>query len=164
MCDYSASQTILSTDNIISIIEIIVTLGFGLYAAIIFTAQFAGKRSVKDFLISENIDIKQDYNLLIKAMFEDKLGSKEILGYLKLLTIRIENYEELLNPKCKSILLILHNKFKKEVTLSNSLNDQYRKPNVIFNSKEKIAILNFHKKFSHAALENIVKINKYKTK
>lgn len=118
MCDYSASQTILSTDNIISIIEIIVTLGFGLYAAIIFTAQFAGKRSVKDFLISENIDIKQDYNLLIKAMFED-LGSKEILGYLKLLTIRIENYEELLNPKCKSILLILHNKFKKEVTLSN---------------------------------------------
>ena len=156
------TTNLFSTENIISIVDIIITFIFGIYVAVVFTSRFTGNRSVKDFLINENNEIRDEYNAVIKKMYNSEIGASELQKWFKFISIRIENFENLLNPSCGRSLLEIHNSFKKNITLHSSFNEQYEKTHVNFTSNEKLDILRFHKQFSRASLEKIVLINKKK--
>lgn len=151
-----------STSDWISITDIIVTAGIGIWIGVTVQRNFAISRSVKDYFILESQEIREQYRIFLNDLFQHKSSSKNIKEWFKVMTLKISVFEDFLkcelrvNPE----VLIVHNRFKQFLTETEEFNDQYGADTFKITNNIKQSVLEIHREYLCALASIVIDINK----
>src|ERR1035437_4576625 len=111
----------------ISITNIVVTSLIGLWIGISVRRNFTISRAVKDYFILECHEIKKDYREFLNCLYKDSKSSKSIIEWFKIMTIKIDIFENFLKDEFKvnPNMLQSHNKLKQYITETEEFNESY---------------------------------------
>ena len=154
----------LSPSDWIAIADIIITVIAGILLGYFIQKNFTINRAVKEYFISENQDIKSKYSLFVDDLYSGKLSSLKIQEWLKIMTIKIDIYEDFLQKEfcINSSLLKNHNEIKYFLTAAEEINAQFNSKEISLRPKNKTEILRLHKEFSVSLTSMVIEINKAK--
>ena len=157
---------ILSSSDWIALVEIFVTLVFGIIIVTVVQNRFTNNRAVKDFFISECASIKTDYKVFFDQVYRNKHSAKYIQEWFKVMTLKIDSFEFTLKKEFEIYdnLSSKHGKIKKFLTSRTELNEQYREKIVKLTQGSKSELLKEHKQLTTLIAQLIVSINKAKRK
>lgn len=99
-CLHNLRKFNLSTDNIISIISVVVTTIVGVYIARSLTKAQNNKRTLKDNFIAELKECREDYRYFLKQIYNGNMPAKELLVWFKMYNIRLTSIIEQIEIHC----------------------------------------------------------------
>ena len=146
----------------ISISSIVVTSALGLWIGVSVRRNFTINRSVKEYFISECQDIKKSYGFFLNCLYQNSKSSKSIIEWFKIMTIKIDIFEEFLKDEFKVDPQILqtHNKLKQFITETDEFNEKFNEPTFVLTSPIKRKIVEIHEGFSKELTKVVIQINK----
>ena len=161
---YPNDEYLVSVSDFISIINLIVTSGIVIWIGVTYTRNVATNKALKDFFVSETNDIRNEYKTFQADLFKNQLSSKYIVEWFKLISIKIDIFEDSLKNEFKVETKILHNhnKLKQFITSTDRFNQSYSKKHVILSSRSKLMIIQNHRDMTVAITDVLININKAK--
>ncbi len=148
----------LSLDNIIAIIDI----GITFYIGYIIQKNTNNKRALKDILIIEIKEIRQQYSDFYTSLLRGDKDAKEIVHWLKSMTIKINSLKPILLDEY-SISKNLFNpyilKLREIITESEDFISGYKEEKIIFKDEVKKDIFKFQQKNDRIFIKLIQEIN-----
>jgi len=155
-------QDTMKVSDWIAIVNIVVTTLVGLWIGISVRRNFTINRAVKDYFILECLEIKKGYSNFLNCLYQNSKSSKSIIEWLKIMTIKIDIFEEFLKEEFKVNPQVLktHNKLKQYITETEEFNDNYKSPNFELTPTIKKNIIEIHEGFSKELTKIVIEINK----
>ena len=153
----------METADIIALVDIAVSAGFGVWIATAITKSQTKERFLKDYFTNELNSIKDDCKSFFDEVCYDKKSAKDIKIGFKLLSMRIAAFETNLNGAFKKINCQLAQHLKNiqlEITGSDDFNNQFMEEVVSFSPDEKNAILESRHKLLTEFSTSVITINK----
>lgn len=157
----------MSCSEIISIIDIVVSAGFGIWIATAIANGHTKERFLKDYFTNELSAIKGDCKALFDEICYDKKSSADIKIGFKILSMRISAFEDNLDAAFENVkpsLLQGLNRIQLDITNSEEFNDQFKDKYVKFSPIEKNNILDGRSKLLTQFSKAIIVINKARIK
>jgi hypothetical protein len=155
--------TKLSITDIINIISILMDSSLIIYISYKFQKSINNKRTLKDILILEIKEIRQQHDEFYKSLLKGTQNAKDIKQWLKLMTIKINSISPFL--KEYKIDNMCFNPYTVElreiITESDDFQRGYNYKMITFDNDFKKEIFNFHNKNNKVFLEVILKINNH---
>jgi len=154
----------IQLSNAIAILDIIITIVIAVWIGIFIQRNFTTVRAVKEYFISENQEIRNNYNNFLEGIYTGDAKPSEVQEWFKIMTMRIDIYEDFLkkefhvHPKMSK----QHNKIKYLITGSDELNEQYRSESFSLLTPTKTDLHKIHRDFTIAQTRLVVEINKAK--
>ncbi len=154
----------LTISDIITIFEILVTAILGVWIAVFVQKNFTINRNLKQYFIKEIEVIKEKQSLFFDELYSGKISSKNIAEWFKVMTIRIETFQDLATNeyKIEPKVLLHHNEIKHFVTSRPELSDQFNESQVLLNVSSKNELLNLYGRITKSLVQLVVDINKAK--
>lgn len=161
MCYHSLNY--LETGDIISIIGVLVNSFLAIWIVKTLQNNLANKRYLKDHLIQEIKDLRNEYKKFLSELYLGKLKPKQILPWFKLMNIKIQDIMELINQKYdldKDTLRNYQVELRNIVTEQDEFNENF-KDNLCFVPKESSLndLLKFQQKNNSKFNQLIIDIN-----
>jgi hypothetical protein len=150
----------------ISIVDILVTIIIAIWISIFVNKNFTTIRAVKEYFITENKLIKDEYNDFLDKIFRSNFKPSEVQEWFKIMTMKLDVLERYLKKEFKvhPKLLKHHNKMKILITGSEELNSNYKEQSFSLSIENRVTLHNIHKDFSSSQTRLVVEINKAKRK
>lgn len=160
-------ESIMSISDIIAIIDIIVSVGLGIWIATAITRSQTKERFLKDYFTNEINSIKDDCKSFFDEICYDKKSANDIKIGFKLLSMRVAAFESNLAEAFKEVDCNIAQQLKNiqlEITGCDEFNNQFKKTVVSFSPAEKNAILESRHKLLTEFSKSVVIINKARVK
>lgn len=157
----------MSCSDIISIIDIIVSVVFGIWIANAIASSHTKERFLKDYFTNELNAIKDDCKTLFDEICYDKKSASDIKIGFKILSMRVSSFEKNLKDAFKDAnpeLLKNLSKIQLEITGSDDYNNQFKKTVVKFSPSEKNTILENRSLLLTEFSKAVIVINKARIK
>ena len=157
----------MNTSDWLTLVDIAVTAGVGIWIATTIQNKFAKTRTLKEYFINELIALQADYRCFVNNIWDSKLSSRFIKDTLKALSGRIDTLDKYMHKKFKienSLIKEAHVKFQQDLTYAQELEDQYEKLSVQLSHDTKIRLMPLHDKIVEAITERVININECKQK
>ena len=157
----------MNTSDWLTLVDIAVTAGVGIWIATTIQNKFAKTRTLKEYFINELIALQADYRCFVNIIWDSKLSSRSIKDTLKALSGRIDTLDKYMHKKFKienSLIKEAHVKFQQDLTYAQELEDQYEKLSVQLSHDTKIRLMPLHDKIVEAITERVININECKQK
>lgn len=122
-------------------------------------------RAQKDFLIEECRSLKDEYRDFVLSMRRGELNAESIRDELKYFSLRIIGLQNLLKKEYSdfsSELSSAHADLQWEVTMLQSLENNYGAEQIIFSNAEKTCIMDKHENVDRCFINTVVAINRAK--
>lgn len=162
--------TYSSTDwvaNWISIGNIIVTLGLGTWIAYLIQNNVTKSRYVREYFIEELCEIKSDYAILFRELYNSEISAKTVSSRLKILSCRIQNLDVFIHQSYKlenSLLKDAHANFQQYITGTDEFNNQYSEDAITFSANTKTLLSREQSALVKAITQRVLDINSAKSK
>lgn len=159
--------TILSCiqlSDVIAILDIIITIVIAVWIGVFIQRNFTTVRAVKEYFISENQEIRNNYNTFLDGLYTGNAKANQVQEWFKIMTMRIDIYEDFLkkefsvHPKMSKH----HTRIKILITGSDELNENYKSDSFTLLTPTKMDLHKIHKDFTIAQTKLVVEINKAK--
>ena len=157
----------MCTSDIISIVDIVVSFGLGIWIATAITKSQTKERFLKDYFTNEVNGIKDDCKTFFDEICYDKKSANDIKIGFRLLSMRVAAFEANLRSAFKKVdcNLAQHlTNIQLEVTGCDDFNNQFKEQVVLFSPAEKNAILENRHQLLTEFSKSVVIINKAKVK
>lgn len=157
----------LSTSDVISIVDIIISAGIGVWIATGVQKNLTKKRYLRDHFIQEINSIRQEYKDLFSEIIFEKMNAKTIKDRLKIMSARISSFDKFVHQEFKisdSLIKNEHAEFQQFITGNDEFNDQYQSDVVKFSSSTKMDVLKWQGRFADAFTKRIIDVNNAKYK
>lgn len=156
----------LKNGEIISLVEIIVTIIIGIWIGVSVQKNLTTNRSVKDYFISESKEIRSRYRNFMNDIWSEKSKAKDIKAWFKIMTIRIDIFEKFLSYEYKldPDITNYHNIIKKYITDTEEFNKNYKKEFIIFEASTKNDFIKLHRDLIKELTRNVIGINRARRK
>lgn len=157
----------MTTSEWLTLVDIVVTAGVGIWIATTIQNKFAKTRALKEYFINELIALQADYRYFVNNIWESKLSSRAIKDTLKTLSGRIDTLDKYMHKKFKldnSLIKEAHVKFQQNLTYTKELEEQYANPTVQLSHDTKIILMPLHDRIVEAITERVININECKQK
>ena len=161
----STTLSKIDTPEILSIIDITVTAALGVYVVWVIQSKLTRNRAIKDYYISELIEVKKLYSSFFNKLYKNEYKAKDLKNWFKILSNRIRILEENIGCSFKTDSLQLleeHSKIQIYITNLEEFNNSWLKK-VIFKDQTKNEILNYYTDFNNIIHKSIVKVNMAKS-
>lgn len=157
----------MTTSEWLTLVDIVVTAGVGIWIATTIQNKFAKTRALKEYFINELIALQADYRCFVNNIWDSKLSSRSIKDTLKALSGRIDTIDKYMHKKFKlenSLIKEAHVKFQQDLTYAQELEDQFANPTVQLSHDTKIRLMPLHDNIVEAITERVIDINECKQK
>ena len=161
------SESIMSASDIISIVDIVVSVGIGIWIATAITKSQTKERFLKEYFTNEINGIKDDCKAFFDEICYDKKSASNIKIGFKLLSMRVTALETYLKSTFKKVDCNLShqlNIIQLEITGCDDFNNQYKEQSVSFSPDQKNTILDSRHKLLTEFSKSVVVINKARVK
>lgn len=158
---------IFSTSDYISIVEIIVTSGIGIYIATSIQRNFTKSRCLRDYFMHELSALQEDYRMFAYKMLSNELDAKTIKNRFKNFSERIVTIDKFMHQNFEidgSLIKDAHSKFQQEATGQDEYNNQFKKERVVFENRTISILTSFHSDVAESITSRIISINEAKQK
>jgi len=155
-----------STADKIALLDIVITVIIAIWISIFVNNNFTTIRAVKEYFITEDQIIRDEYNEFLKKIYNNEGNPREIPEWFKVMTMKINVYEGFLkkefhvHPKLGKH----HTKIKILITGSDELNSSFNAETFSLLGTSKTSLHKIHKDFSNSQTRLVVEINKAKPK
>lgn len=153
----------MDTADIISIIDIAISAGLGIWIATAIAKSQTKERFLKDYFTNEINGIKDDCKSFFDDICYDQKSAKDIKIGFKLLSMRVAAFETNLSRAFKKANCDLAQQLKNiqlEITGCDDFNNQFTKKVVSFSPDEKNTILESRHKLLNEFSISVITINK----
>ncbi|MBR0244944.1 MAG: hypothetical protein IJQ61_09315 [Bacteroidales bacterium] len=157
----------MSASDIISIIDIVASVGLGIWIATAITKSQTKERFLKDYFTNEINGIKDDCKTFFDEICYDKKSANDIKIGFRLLSMRVTALESNLETTFKKVNCNLRQhltNIQLEVTGCDDFNNQFKEEVVSFSAAEKNAILENRHQLLTEFSKSVVIINKARVK
>ena len=157
----------MSASDIISIIDIVASVGLGIWIATAITKSQTKERFLKDYFTNEINGIKDDCKTFFDEICYDKKSANDIKIGFRLLSMRVTALESNLETTFKKVNCNLRQhltNIQLEVTGCDDFNNQFKEEVVSFSAAEKNAILENRHQLLKEFSKSVVIINKARVK
>ena len=157
----------MSASDIISIVDIVVSVGIGIWIATAITKSQTKERFLKEYFTNEINGIKDDCKAFFDEICYDKKSASNIKIGFKLLSMRVTALETNLKSTFKKVDCNLShhlNIIQLEITGCDDFNNQYKEQSVSFSPDQKNTILDSRHKLLTEFSKSVVVINKARVK
>ncbi len=157
----------MSASDIISIIDIVASVGLGIWIATAITKSQTKERFLKDYFTNEINGIKDDCKTFFDEICYDKKSANDIKIGFRLLSMRVTALESNLETTFKKVNCNLRQHLtiiQLEVTGCDDFNNQFKEEVVSFSAAEKNAILENRHQLLTEFSKSVVIINKARVK
>lgn len=157
----------MSASDIISIIDIVASVGLGIWIATAITKSQTKERFLKDYFTNEINGIKDDCKTFFDEICYDKKSANDIKIGFRLLSMRVTALETNLETAFKKVNCNLRQhltNIQLEVTGCDDFNNQFKEAVVSFSAAEKNAILENRHHLLTEFSKSVVIINKARVK
>jgi len=164
------SEIVCTTDwwsNGIAIADIVITSCLGIWIASSLHKNITKARYIREYFISELMEIRDDYSMFFKELYNGELAAQTISSRLKVISCRINNLDEYIHQSYqieKTLLKDAHFKFQTYITGTNEFNDQYSADKVKFDANTILLITKEQTEIVNAMTQRVLDINSAKTK
>ena len=138
------------------------TIGIAVWISIFVNRNFTTLRAVKGYFITEYQGIRDQYNFFLETVYNNKFKPNEVQEWFKIMTMRIDVFEEYLKKEFKvhPKLLKHHNKIKVLITGSEELNANYKSETFALLTETRTELHKIHKDFNSCQTKLVIDINK----
>ncbi len=153
----------MSCSDIISVISLIVNSLLAIWVVIILQKNLTNKRYLKDHLITEVKNLREDYKKFLNELYCGNLKPDKITPWFKLMNIKVQGVMKIIYQKYKIDEHYLENyqvELRELVTDLKEFNENYKdnKPIVLDSNSEK-ELIQFQQNNSSKFNDLIIKIN-----
>lgn len=143
------------------VVDLLVGGGIAYVLASVVPRQLDNDRKLKDFFIDEFRTIKDEYNDFCRDMYLGKLSAQTIKEVFKQLNLKLGDIQNIANQNLKLQINVLDelNRSQIEVTGSSEMNEQYKEPQITFDSRTCHRIWQKQDVFNRNIISAIVAIN-----
>lgn len=154
----------ISTSDWVDIVSILVNSIIGIWIGYTVQVNLTKNRALKDYFIEEIKTINGSYSTFLSCLYKGVSNSKDVKDWFKVMTIKIEAFENSLKSELciNTNLLVQHNKLKQYLTEVDEFNDHYKKPHLTLSALTKSTLLDEHKNLKNIIIKIIIDINKAK--
>ncbi len=155
------------TSDWLSLIEIFVTAGVGIWIATSIQTKSTASRALRDYFINELMSLQSDYRTFVNNIWDARLSSTAIKDTLKSLSGRITTLDKFMHKKFNldsSLIKEAHVIFQQDLTYVPELDEQYSQPVVQLKHETKIRLMPLHERIVEAITERVININESKIK
>lgn len=145
----------ISLSDILSFLAIVISI----YTSTVLVKS----RAQKDFLIEECRDLKDEYRDFVISMRRGELNAESIRDELKYFSLRIIGLQDLLKKEYANFpsdLVTAHSDFQWEITMLQSLENNYGAENTVFSNAEKTRIMDKHENVDKCFISTVVALNR----
>lgn len=149
--------------DIISIIDIAVSAGVGIWVATAIAKGQTKERFLKDYFTNELISIKEECKKFFDDICYDKASANDIKIGFKILSMRAKAFEDNLEEVFKKSGTNIHlciTKIQVEITNSDEFNEQFKKDKIKFGATQKARILEQRSQLLTSFSSSVIDINK----
>lgn len=157
----------MTLSDLLTFFDIIVTALVGIHIATSIQNNFAKKRALKDYFISELTVLLSDYRHFVNEIWSAKLNSKSVKDTFKVLSGRIDSLDRFLHENFtleQSLIKDAHVKFQQEATGVDELGDQYNNEFLTLKPETKARLMPYHNELADAITRRVIDINQAKLK
>lgn len=164
------NEIVCNTDwwsNGIAIADILITSFFGIWIASSLQRNVTKARYIREYFISELMEIRDDYSVFFKELYNSELAAQTISSRLKVISCRINNLDEYIHQYYnieKTLLKDAHFKFQTYITGTNEFNDQYSCDRVKFEANTILLVTKEQAEIVKAMTQRVLDINSAKTR
>lgn len=146
----------------ISLINIFITSCIGVWIGVVVQKNLTTNRALKEYFVSEINGINLSYTSFMKLLYTNKLSSKGVQEWFKIMNIRIEIAEESIKSQLniKPTILSNHVKLKQYVTNLEEFNNCYKKEKLMLLLTSRNEILEMNRGIKNSIVKIVVDINK----
>lgn len=149
--------------DVISIIDIAVSAGVGIWVATAIAKGQTKERFLKDYFTNELLSIKEECKKFFDDICYDKVSANDIKTGFKIISMRAKAYEDNLNEVFKESVTNIHpciTRIQVEITNSDEFNEQFKKEIIKFGAAQKARILEQRSSLLDAFSKAVIIINK----
>lgn len=153
----------MSCSDIISLFDIAVSAGVGIWVATAITKGQTKERFLKDYFTNELISIKEECKMFFDDICYDQKSANDIKTGFKILSMRAKSFEDNLGEVFKGSVTCIHScitKIQVEITNSDEFNEQFKKEKIKFGASQKARILEQRSSLLSAFSSSVIDINK----
>ena len=154
---------IIGVQTIIIAIGIGVSAGVGIWIVRTMQDRLTNKRVLKDHLMQEVKDLRDEYREFLKGIYTDKTIGAHVMPWFKLMDLKIDDLMDIANAKYKiaKTMLAPYQKELLELITENKDFEQQFKSGLAINFKDesKTAFIIFEQNHNHLFNDIIIAIN-----
>lgn len=146
-------------EHIIGILTILCNIYIAHWITSTLQTKVNNNKAQKDFITEEIKKIHTSYKKFTKDLYQNKLNSREILEWYRLITIELQIIDKYINTKDSENILVLNNEFKKVLTFTKDFNEQFSGTFYTPGNEVKTLILRESQKISNSFFKLILAVN-----
>lgn len=153
----------MNCSDIISIVDIAISAGVGVWVATAINKGQTRERFLKDYFTNELIRIKEACKTFFDDICYDKVGGNDIKTGFKIISMRAKAYEDNVEEVFKNVESNIHQNITRlqvEITNSDEFNNQYKNKEITFGALQKTKILEERTHLLNAFSKAVITINK----
>jgi len=157
----------MSCSDIISIIDIAVSAGVGIWVATAIAKGQTKERFLKEYFTHELISIKEECKVFFDDICYDQKSANEIKTGFKILSMRAKAFEDNLREAFKNSGTCIHScitKIQIEITNSDEFNEQFKQEKIRFGAIQKARFFEQRSLLLSAFSSSVIDINKASVK
>lgn len=152
-------------ENVLQIIDTIVTAGVGIWIGVKVQSNFTKSRAKRNFYIEEIKEVRRLYSIFLKDLYNDRYTGKGILDWNKVMTERLKILEKHINSSYrieKLSIRSVHFDMYSYISGTPEFNDSWNK-NLVLPETLKNGILEKYSALTDQLHTTIVLINECRT-
>lgn len=156
-------SSVMDSSDIISIIGIVINSVLAIWLITSLQKNLANKRYLKDHIIEEIKDLRNEYKKFLNDLYIGKLKPKQILPWFKLMNIKVKDTMDIINSKYhidKDLLKNYQVELRNIITEKDEFNENFKENKAVKLSESSLRdLIIFQQKNNSKFNDLIINVN-----